>query len=279
MLAIFVIAGLPSVAVASSDVPALTGGVVVHATATAEAQLYVEREMDLPADHLDLEVHDATFAFVGLAPDSCPPAWNTTCISHQVYWAPGIGAPVVIASNPSTISPGILDVFVVTDGSVDLRMRFDDLGGESAVWATKPMTGGFSRLTDGCSARPGCSSTVAFGGASRSVERAFVASLVFWSMPDGTTPALPDPLLQAKACVYRDLDAGAPHPTGCDFADLGNPARGAATLAMYPEPFVLGLEIEDDVTNVAYTGFVASCEGTKQAVVSAFGVWVDRGAS
>lgn len=232
--------GEPSV-VSGHDLTA-AGDNIVHATGDAGLRLSVPTESPLTVDDIDVTLHTATYAFISLAkPCDLPasPGRPGLCTFFDVYRVPELQPAWDTYVNGSRILPvGDYELYLLTDGSVTLRLRLRALGGSQEVTATGAVAGALERLPTRCPEFAEPCTNIAYGGATRTMQgpgrvvAIGLARIPFW-LPEPASLVANKGSTAVDACIYPDRFDQTPrssnpedYPQGCEMLGDGNAVTG-----------------------------------------------------
>lgn len=306
LLLLFALASIAATATSTDEPPPTTvaGTTVLSADGIAQGSLYFPEPATLTGK-ADIEVatDDATFVFVGLLLPECSTTegQREVCMDVQIFDIEAADnlTPMISTRDPQRFPAGETRVFFVSDGHVEVTLRFDGLDGTSRGDVSDPLDATFEWLPRNCPATD-CYH-LGYGGTTHDVgEKGYVASLAYSirdGRPDGSPVAAPGSN-SAVACTYpnrSDPDASpdeADHPTGCDMNPATSPeapVHAANNLQQFAvdgaQVYVSGwAHLSENLlgpSGEVYAGFAAQQVNPADPVVEdgatygAYGVWVD----
>jgi hypothetical protein len=287
LLLLFALASIGATSTSTGGTPSTTvaGTTVISADGIAQGSLSFPEAATLTSK-ADIEVatDDATFVFVGLLLPECSTSdgLREVCMEVQIFDIEASGfSPSISTADPQRFPAGETRVFVVSDGHVEVTLRFDDLDGTSRVEVSDPLD-----------------ATHDVG------EKGYVASMAYSirdGRPDGSPVTAPGSN-SAVACVYPSSSnpnaspQEGDHPTGCDMNPATSPEapiHAASNLQQFvvqgAQVYLTGwfhlLENLLGPSGEVYAGFAAQQVNPADPVVEdpatygAYGVWVDISAA
>jgi hypothetical protein len=274
------VALLPSVgAIAESGpaaLPTAAGVVRIHADGSSGVRLDSPIPFDFQTGEEIRFLPEAGtgFAWVGFradpAEDLCAP--GTFCLSHDVTW---VGDDYYIFPG-YTLPPGIIEIFVVSDGPLTVEIDFAGLVGTLDLTADHVASD--VRRLDGACVEPACE-PLRYGGQRHNVDDGLVVAIAF-----ARTAVVPltDSHHTLNVCVYPNPGMGlssssdpAAHPAGCDPPGLGDldEARYQTESTVLPRSF--SIIWAQQATGDTYVGFRRTRIDTlHESKVRAYGLWV-----
>jgi hypothetical protein len=309
LLLLFALASIGATSTSTGGTPSTTvaGTTVISADGIAQGSLSFPEAATLTSK-ADIEVatDDATFVFVGLLLPECSTSdgLREVCMEVQIFDIEASGfSPSISTADPQRFPAGETRVFVVSDGHVEVTLRFDDLDGTSRVEVSDPLDATFESLARSCPATD-CHH-LGYGGVTHDVgEKGYVASMAYSirdGRPDGSPVTAPGSN-SAVACVYPSSSnpnaspQEGDHPTGCDMNPATSPEapiHAASNLQQFvvqgAQVYLTGwfhlLENLLGPSGEVYAGFAAQQVNPADPVVEdpatygAYGVWVDISAA
>lgn len=254
---------------------------------------------------------DTGVAFVGVVTDSCGDGGFFTddpaelCMTHTALLTSLQRTPVTGSQpDPSTIQPGLIDVYIIADGPAEITLHAADLDGAVEIEPTGLVQAIIEELPDQCDPVFGC--THGRGGSVHEIgaDGGFAVSISVGQAHEDEAVAVPGlgnvtSSVAARACVYPGyFYPGAPtdpaeYPEGCDSRprgdepnqDINRLQAGAGYLAQTASfgviervHFAPWFAAEGEVYlghRTGYTDPLPSAESPGGHV--AWGLWVQRG--
>lgn len=237
------------------------------------------RRVETTRDLVDIIPGEGTgFVWVGFIsrpdPGGCEEPLGNVCLWHWFWWLPTEG---VGASYNDEFLPGSVEVYIVTDGPVEVSIRLPGFAGERQVQPDGQIRAVAKKLHERCvrpCVEPG------WGGEAHYLEHGYAALFAATS----ALPEIRDYIATAKAnrqlCIYPDrsfFPGASPdprdHPTGCDQASTVNPvwqAGETAGIALGDRRFLATY----DASGLTYLGFVDASLASQSEI---WGIWLDEG--
>jgi hypothetical protein len=240
----------------SAEIPTVGRSSVVEATGNAGIVVSVESAFPLSARNMTIAREGGTMAWVGIAPApgnpiACSDAsrLGSACVLWQLYDV-GWTRTTVSAPDPDEITPGLWQIFVLTDGSVSVR--FDTTVAPGApIHATGAVEGTIERLPLRCIDPIDCS-TLAYAGSTHRAGMTNGApgfvSVAAYVTYDPISTGTPPGDAAIDGCMYPsydqpDVSSGAEdHQLGCDVlsgATVGDAVAAANAAAFFAESAAL----------------------------------------
>lgn len=227
------------------DYPVVAGTTVIHAEGVTGITLWLPEEARLFADDLKIEVGEGTkSSWTGFRVDSEPRPWCDFCFTNFTSFYPEHEQQPDYATCTGDdfsevgcrYDPGPLELYIASDGSVTLTVRFRNLSGSTELTATAGVDGTVKPLpVRECDPMPDCDSGFSYGGETHEIGldgRPAVGWVVGFSRDRrgpgdfSVNPGVGD----FKVCAYPSSlfagsDSGDPadHPRGCDEEALPAP--------------------------------------------------------
>lgn len=208
--------------------PVLAGVTTITAEGNAGVTLRVPSDAALPDQgimgRVDLTVEGADIAYIAMGRPECDLVTGEPrlfCVEFDFWAFPGVkqtNLSFLAWSNEGEIDPGLLNVYVLSEGTVTFTARFDGLDGATTVTATGDIDGIAEKLPTRCpELLPDCSN-IGYGGAAHEFRSTGHFRLLSYS-------EIPDQLMGQQgntSCFYpsyADPDVSPEvedHPYGCD---------------------------------------------------------------
>lgn len=307
--AILMVVTLVSAAQASEatpiEYPEIAGTTVIHGRGVTGVIVRVPKETSVGGHvggfNLQLSWSQGTsYAKVGFRTQLPPTSCVSICYEAGMWALPGSGDDSADAGGIRDVSrfvPGLLEVYVITDGEVTLTAGFEGLSGTVEVTATGDVDGIVERVPAKCSPVPSCAN-FAYGGIARQVGKegrpGYGTIVAYADIPNRIPPTdLPNQgSTSALACAYPSLQAPngstdpADHPYGCDTL-ASNPMgedSGGNTLAFFGNGAQGFTRVQysqgsSQTQGPAYLGFMVEAMSplVPPAKYGAFAEWVNSG--
>ncbi|MFN2544596.1 MAG: hypothetical protein ABR600_08520 [Actinomycetota bacterium] len=227
--------------------PVAAGKTVISVDGSSGITLKVPAQTEITVDTFKIDLSAGRHAFLGIATHDCvPDGVISTCMFWRLFYQPDY--PYIpykfLGTDPPTISPGLYDLYFVSDGQGTLTLTFPGLTGTEHLDAAGSIDGELRTFRPSCpesvSVDPRC---VHFGhgGSTRSVQKyAAAASVVYGWLPQPDPWPVGGGSLSVRPCIYPNPDQPnqssdpANHPHGCPLSPT-DPT--GTSRAVSPTPF------------------------------------------